>query len=287
MKDIQLRAEILIEAIPYIMQFHEKIVVIKYGGHAMVDDDLKKAFAKDLLFLKHAGIKPVVVHGGGPEINRLMKMVGKEPKFLSGLRVTDADSLELVEMVLSGKVNKEIVSNINHLGGKAIGLSGKDAGSIKAKKQETITADLGYVGDVESIDPHIIHVIVDEGYIPIISPIGLGIDGFSYNINADIVAGNIAAALGAEKYICLTDVIGIMNDIKDPSTLIHELSLEGARELLGSGVLKEGMLPKLQSCITALEGKVPKAHIIDGRTKHAILIELLTDEGIGTMIKGD
>ncbi len=287
MKDIQLRAEILIEAIPYIMQFHNKIVVIKYGGHAMVDDDLKKAFAKDLLFLKHAGIKPVVVHGGGPEINRLMKMVGKEPKFLSGLRVTDADSLELVEMVLSGKVNKEIVSNINHLGGKAIGLSGKDAGSIKAKKQETSTADLGYVGDVESIDPHIIHVIVDEGYIPIISPIGLGIDGFSYNINADIVAGNIAAALGAEKYICLTDVTGIMHDIKDPSTLIHELSLEGARELLGSSVLNGGMLPKLQSCITALEGKVPQAHIIDGRTKHAILIELLTDEGIGTMIKGD
>jgi len=292
MKDIQKRAEILIEAIPYLRKFYNKIIVIKYGGHAMVDDTLKRAFADDILFLKQAGIKPVVVHGGGPEINNLMKMVGKEPKFLSGLRQTDSETIELVEMVLSGKVNKEIVANINSLGGKAIGLSGKDAHSIKAKKYVDPPGngkdnDYGYVGDVESIDPYILHVLVNEGYVPVISPIGLGVDGCGYNINADIVAGSIAASIGAEKYICLTDVKGILRDVEDEGSIISKLSLKDAKELMASGELKGGMIPKLESCITAIEAGVPKAHIIDGRIKHAMLVELLTNEGIGTMLYGD
>lgn len=290
MKDVQKRAEILIEAIPYLMKYYNKVVVIKYGGHAMVDDDLKESFAKDILFLRQAGIKPVIVHGGGPEINKLMKKVGKVPTFLSGLRVTDEESIELVEMVLSGKINKEIVAGINHLGGKAIGLSGKDAHSIKAKKHKDASGgqeDLGYVGEVESIDPHIIHVMVKEGYIPVISPIGLGIDGYGYNINADIVAGNIAAALKAEKYICLTDVIGILERSDDESSLIAEVSLKEAIELLGKDFVSGGMIPKLESCITAVEGGVRRATILDGRIPHSILIEMLTDEGIGTMVKGD
>jgi len=292
MNDVQKRAEILIEAIPYLRKFYNKIIVIKYGGHAMVDDELKKAFADDIIFLKQAGIKPVVVHGGGPEINKLMKKVGKEPKFLSGLRQTDAETIELVEMVLSGKINKEVVAGINTLGGKAIGLSGKDAHSIKAKKYEDPSEsgegnDYGYVGDVESIDPYILHVLVNEGYVPVISPIGLGIDGFGYNINADIVAGNIAASIGAQKYICLTDIKGILKDPDDKDSLISRLSLDEARTLQGSKCLSGGMLPKLESCITAVEGGVAKAHIIDGRVKHAMLIELLTNEGIGTMVYGD
>lgn len=284
----------MIEAIPYLMRYNNKLIVIKYGGHAMVDDRLKEAFAKDLLFLRQAGIKPVVIHGGGPEINRLMKLVGKEPKFLEGLRVTDKESIELVEMVLSGKVNKEIVSTINHLGGKAIGLSGKDAHSIMARKHcdavreiEEKEVDLGFVGEVESVDPRILHLMVDEGYIPVVSPIGLGLDGCGYNINADIVAGSIAAALNAEKYICLTDVKGILTDPEDPSSLISELSVSKARELITGNKISGGMIPKVESCITAIEGHVPRAHIIDGRTIHALLIELLSDEGVGTMITGD
>jgi acetylglutamate kinase len=291
---IQERAEVLIEAIPYLMRYNNKLIVIKYGGHAMVDDRLKEAFAKDLLFLRQAGIKPVVIHGGGPEINRLMKLVGKEPKFLEGLRVTDKESIELVEMVLSGKVNKEIVSTINHLGGKAIGLSGKDAHSIMARKHcdavreiEEKEVDLGFVGEVESVDPRILHLMVDEGYIPVVSPIGLGLDGCGYNINADIVAGSIAAALNAEKYICLTDVKGILTDPEDPSSLISELSVSKARELITGNKISGGMIPKVESCITAIEGHVPRAHIIDGRTIHALLIELLSDERVGTMITGD
>ncbi|MDD4281559.1 MAG: acetylglutamate kinase [Candidatus Methanofastidiosa archaeon] len=290
MLSVQERANVLIEAIPYLMRYYNKIVVIKYGGHAMVDDTLKEAFAKDILFLKQAGIKPVIVHGGGPEINRLMKMVGKEPKFLSGLRVTDAESIELVEMVLSGKINKEIVASITHLGGKAIGLSGKDAHSIRARKHTEQTeaccevVDLGYVGEVESIDPHIINVMVNEGYVPVISPIGLGLDGCGYNINADIVAGTIAAALRAEKYICITDVVGILEKGDDPSTLISQMTLAEAKEALGKPFISGGMIPKLQSCITALEGGVQRAHILDGRIPHAILIEMLTNEGIGTMV---
>ncbi len=291
MKDVQQRAEVLIEAIPYLMKYYNKVVVIKYGGHAMVDDALKEAFAKDILFLRQAGINPVIVHGGGPEINKLMQKVGKVPTFLSGLRVTDAESIELVEMVLSGKINKEIVAGISHLGGKAIGLSGKDAHSIRAKKHQDAGcdangADLGYVGEVESIDPHIIQIMVREGYIPVISPIGLGLDGFGYNINADIVAGTIAAALKAEKYICLTDVIGILEHEGDESSLVSEVTLTEAHELLGKDFISGGMIPKLESCITAIEGGVHRAHIIDGRIPHAILIEMLTDEGIGTMIKG-
>jgi len=291
MKDIQEKAEILIEAIPYLRKFYNKIIVIKYGGHAMVDDTLKRAFADDILFLKQAGIKPVIVHGGGPEINKLMKMVGKEPKFLAGLRQTDSETIELVEMVLSGKINKEIVVSINSIGGKAIGLSGKDAHSIKAKKyvdspENGEGHDYGYVGEVESIDPHILDVLVREGYVPVISPIGLGVDGQGYNINADIVAGNIAASIGAQKYVCLTDVPGILRDMDDHDSLISKLSLTEAEELLSSGDMKGGMIPKLESCVTAIKGGVKKAHIIDGRVKHAILVELLTDEGLGTMIYG-
>lgn len=292
MKDAQEKAEVLIEAIRYLQRFYKKIVVIKYGGHAMVDDDLKEAFARDVIALQQAGIRPIIVHGGGPEINKLMKKVGKEPKFLSGLRMTDAETIELVEMVLSGKVNKEIVSAIASAGGNAIGLSGKDAGSIMAKKHclmgecgcSSDMIDLGFVGEVESIDPHILHVLADESYIPVVSPIGLGIDGQGYNINADIVAGNIAAAVGAEKYICLTDVPGILSNPPELDSLVSRLTVNEANELMEKGELTGGMIPKVESCLTALEGGVATTHIIDGRITHAILIELLTEKGIGTMI---
>jgi len=287
------KAHTLIEALPYIRTFFGKTFVIKYGGNAMISPELKKAVMLDVILLKYVGLNPVLVHGGGPEINEMMRRVGKEPEFVGGLRVTDAETMEIVQMVLVGKVNQEIVSLINQYGGKAVGLSGKDGNLIVARRRppqkvqadgETSVVDLGYVGDVESVNPEIIQILSQEGYIPVISSIGVGLDGESYNINADVVAGEIAAALKADKLIMLTDVEGIFADPSDPGSLISTLETEAARSLIAQGVISRGMIPKVEACIKAVESGVTRTHIIDGRRIHSILLEIFTDKGIGTMV---
>jgi acetylglutamate kinase len=280
------RAELLLEALPYIREFRGKTVVIKYGGSAMEEADLKEAFALDVILLKFVGINPVIVHGGGPQIGALMKRLGKEPRFVGGMRVTDAETIDIVEMVLVGKINTEIVGLINHHGGKAVGLSGKDASLLGAKRRvhkgprgEAI--DIGLVGEVISVNPEPIRLLEDNGYTPVIAPLGMGEAGETYNINADLAAGEIAAAVGAEKLIHLTDVAGIKDGA---GSLISTLSREGAGRLMREGVIDGGMLPKVESALRALEGGTAKAHIIDGRVPHAILLELFTHEGVGTEI---
>lgn len=275
------KADILIEALKYIRQFYGKTMVIKYGGNAMIDESLKEKVILDIVLMKYVGMNPVVVHGGGPEISEVMEKMGKKPEFVKGLRVTDAETMEIVEMVL-GKINKEITSLINQHGAKAVGLSGKDANLITAVKCKS-EVDIGFVGDVSSIDPTIINVLDREGFIPVISSIGV-CDGQTYNINADLVAGEIAAALKAEKLIMLTDVRGIMRDPKDESTLISTIRVSEIDSLTKEGVISGGMLPKVQACITALNGGVKKTHIIDGRISHSLLLEIFTDSGIGTQI---
>lgn len=280
------RAEILLEALPYIREFRGKTVVIKYGGAAMEQADLKEPFALDVILLRLVGINPVIVHGGGPQIGALMKRLGKEPRFLGGMRVTDEETMEIVEMVLVGRINKEIVALINHHGGRAVGLSGKDANLIRARRRLHRTAegeavDLGLVGEVEAVNPEPIRLLEEHGFIPVIAPVGVGAGGETYNINADLVAGEVAAALGAEKLIHLTDVPGI----RDASgRLISTLARKDAVGLVEAGVIEGGMLPKVESALRALEGGTAKAHIIDGRVPHAILLELFTREGIGTEI---
>lgn len=287
------KAHTLIEALPYIRTFFGKTFVIKYGGNAMVSPELKKAVMLDVILLKYVGLNPVLVHGGGPEINDMMRRLGKQPEFAGGLRVTDAETMEIVQMVLVGKVNQEIISLINQYGGKAVGLSGKDGNLIVARRRPPQTVqtdgastlvDLGFVGDVESINPEIIQILSKEGYIPVISSIGVGLDGESYNINADVVAGEIAAALKADKLIMLTDVEGIFADPSDPSTLISTLEIEAARSLIEQGVINKGMIPKVEACIKAVESGVSRTHIVDGRRLHSILLEIFTDKGIGTMV---
>jgi len=280
------RAEILMEALPYIREFRGKTVVIKYGGSAMEQGDLKRSFALDVILLRFVGIDPVIVHGGGPQIGALMKRLGKEPQFVGGMRVTDAETVEIVEMVLVGKINKEIVGLINHHGGKAVGLSGKDGSLIRARRRlhrmpsgEEI--DIGLVGEVEHVNPEAIRLLEDHGFIPVIAPVGVGASGETYNINADLVAGELAAALGAEKLIHLTDVQGILGD---DGGLITTLSRKEAERLVEESVIDGGMLPKVESSLRALRGGTAKAHIIDGRVPHAILLELFTHEGIGTEI---
>lgn len=275
------KANVLIEALKYIKQFYGKTMVIKYGGNAMTDESLKEKVILDIVLMKYVGMNPVVVHGGGPEISEVMEKMGKKPEFVKGLRVTDAETMEIVEMVL-GKINKEITSLINQHGAKAVGLSGKDAGLITAVKCKS-DVDIGFVGDVSSIDPTIINVLDREGFIPVISSIGV-CDGQTYNINADLVAGEIAAALKAEKLIMLTDVRGIMRDPKDESTLISTIRISEIDSLTKEGVITGGMLPKVQACIIALNGGVKKTHIIDGRIIHSLLLEIFTDSGIGTQI---
>jgi acetylglutamate kinase len=280
------RAEILMEALPYIREFRGKTVVIKYGGAAMERSELKEPFALDVILLKFVGINPVIVHGGGPQIGALMKRLGKEPKFVGGMRVTDAETVEIVEMVLVGKINKEIVGLINHHGGRAVGLSGKDANLIRAHRRLHKTPggeeiDIGLVGEVDSVNAEPIRLLEEHGYVPVIAPVGVGRDGETYNINADIVAGEVAAALGAEKLIHLTDVQGILDGAK---TFLSTLSRGDAERLMGAGVIDGGMLPKVESSLRALKGGTAKAHIIDGRVPHAILLELFTREGIGTEI---
>lgn len=280
------KAEILMEALPYIREFAGKTLVIKYGGAAMENPALKEGFALDVILLRYVGMSPVIVHGGGPQIGSMMKRLGKEPRFVSGMRVTDEETVEIVEMVLVGRINKEIVGLINLHGGKAVGLSGKDGKLILARKMLQRTpdgeaVDIGLVGEVEEVNPAIIDLIVTSGFIPVIAPVGVGASGETYNINADLVAGEVAAALRAEKLIHLTDVEGIVGE---GGRLISTLSQKEARRLMEAGVIEGGMLPKVASSLTALAGGTAKAHIIDGRVSHALLLEIFTKEGIGTEI---
>jgi len=285
------RADILLEALPYIRRFYNKTIVIKYGGHAMVDQDLKDKFARDVVMMKYIGINPVVVHGGGPQIGSFLKKLGKESKFIQGMRVTDAETMNIVEMVLVGMVNKEIVGLINRHGGNAVGLSGKDGNLVeaekyyltdeKAKNTPSEIIDIGLVGKVKAVNTDLIVSVAQNGFIPVIAPTGIGASGETYNINADIVAGEVAAALKAEKLLLLTDVAGVLDVDKN---LINTMTNQEALKLIEEGIVEGGMFPKVKCCLKALRGGVQKAHIVDGRLKHAILLEIFTDRGIGTEI---
>jgi acetylglutamate kinase len=286
------KAEILVDALPYIQEFYGTTVVIKYGGNAMINDALKENVMRDVALMKFVGIRPILVHGGGPEITGFLKKVGKESTFVSGLRVTDEETVEIAEMVLDGKLNSEIVGLLNLRGVRAVGLSGKDAGLIKAQKKlatvyENDTAhqvDIGYVGEVTEIDTGLITALLNQGYVPVIAPIGMGEHGESYNINADYVAAEIAGALHAEKMLLLTDVEGVYKDFADKGSLISQLCMDEAREYIRSGVIEGGMIPKVEACLRALETGAHKAHIIDGRLAHSIILEIFTSRGIGTMV---
>jgi acetylglutamate kinase len=285
------KAKVLIEALPYIRRFYDKTLVIKYGGSTMEEEGMKRSFALDVVLLKYIGLNPVVVHGGGPQIGEMLAKIGKKSQFVEGMRVTDRETMDVVEMVLVGKVNKEIVALINQQGGKAVGLSGKDGHLItarrlkltksggKGKKPEVI--DIGMVGEVKAINPGVIEALDKQNFIPVIAPVGVGEDGETYNINADLVAGKIAAALKAEKLILLTDVEGVMDE---KHRLIPALDVTQVKRLVSRKIISSGMIPKVNCCLGALEGGVAKTHIIDGRLEHALLLEIFTDVGIGTQI---
>lgn len=280
------RAKVLTEALPYIRMFSGRRIVIKYGGHAMTDPELKMGFAKDISLLSYVGVKPIIVHGGGPQIGELLSKIGKESKFIHGLRVTDEETMDYVEMVLVAKVNKDIVSLINHAGAKAVGLSGRDGRLIVAKKARPAKladkdVDLGLVGEVERIEPGVITSLENMGYIPVIAPVGAGPDEKPYNINADSAAGALCAYLGAEKFILLTDVPGVVGK---EGEIVSSLTEDQAESLIKTGHISGGMIPKVRCCISALAGGTPKAHIVDGRTPHAVLLEILTESGVGTEI---
>jgi len=285
------RASMLVEALPYLQRFADQTIVIKYGGNAMVEESLKESFAKDITLLKQVGINPVVVHGGGPQIGNVLKKFGKQAEFIDGMRVTDDETMDIVEMVLAGKVNKEIVANINRAGGKAVGLSGKDGGLICARKMKVTKnspeldvpeiIDLGHVGQVHKINTEVLNVLEDDKFVPVIAPVGFHKDeAQSYNINADLVAGAIAQALGAAKLILLTDVVGVLDEDKN---LQSKFTTDEARIWIDKGIIAGGMIPKVNCCLDAVENNVGKAHIIDGRVPHAILLEMFTDEGVGTV----
>jgi acetylglutamate kinase len=286
-------AHVLSEALPYIQRYRGKTIVIKYGGNAMVDDGLKQGFARDLVLLKLVGINPVVVHGGGPQIGHLLERLGKDTRFVQGMRVTDTETMDVVEMVLGGLVNKEIVNLINQQGGSAVGLTGKDGDLIRARKlfleqsapefEAPEIIDLGHVGEVESIDVSVVDMLLHGDFIPVIAPIGVGADGYSYNINADLVAGKVAEVLGAEKLMLLTNTSGLLDADQQ---LITELDAGSVRGLVESGVIQGGMLPKVRCALDAVQAGVAMAHIIDGRVEHAIMLDLFTDEGVGTLIRG-
>lgn len=283
--DLTTHASVLIEALPYLREFYGKTIVVKYGGNAMIDETLKSQVMQDISLLHYVGIRPILVHGGGPEISALMKQMGHEPTFVGGLRVTDAATMEIVEMVLAGKTNKGIVALLNKQGAKAVGLSGKDANLIIALKMESAKGDLGFVGDIAQVNPGILNLLVSEGYVPVISSVAIGPDGESYNVNADHVAGHIAAAVGAAKLVMLTDVEGLYADFSDKSSLISEMDIAQAEAMIKTGAAEKGMIPKLEACITALEAGVNRAHLIDGRVPHALLVEIFTNTGIGTMVR--
>ena len=278
------RAEVLTQALPYIKQYNNKIVVIKYGGNAMINEQLKKQVIEDIVLLRLIGVKVVLVHGGGPEINDLMDRLGKKPEFIDGLRVTDKETVDIVQMVLAGKVNKSLVNMLELNGGRAIGLSGMDGRLIEAKQKDQ---KLGYVGEVTKIHIKPVTDLLDMGYIPVISTIGRDRDGNIYNINGDTAAARIAGALEAERLIMMTDIAGILKDKDDPSTLIPKITPEEAEKLYASGIVSGGMIPKVQCCVDALKHGVKNVVIMDGRVPHSILLELLTDEGAGTMVTGE
>lgn len=283
MKQIMEKAEVLIEALPYIQKFNRRIIVVKYGGSAMANPELQRNVIKDVTLLKLVGFKPIIVHGGGKEISRWVGKVGKEAKFINGLRVTDAETMEIAEMVLS-KVNKQLVTMVEELGVKAVGISGKDGGLLHVDKKYAGGEDIGFVGDVKKVDPQILFDLLDHDFLPIIAPIGLGDEFESYNINADDAACAIARAVHAEKLAFLTDIEGVYKDPKDPKTLISELRVEEARKLMEDGYIGGGMLPKLNNCIDAIENGVSRVHILDGRIAHCLLLEIFTNKGIGTAI---
>ena len=280
------KAEVLIEALPYIQRFNRKIIVVKYGGSAMVDEELKARVIQDVTLLKLVGFKPIIVHGGGKEISKWVGKVGMEPHFINGLRVTDADTMELAEMVL-GKVNKSLVQLVESLGVRAIGISGKDGGLLKVDKKYADGEDIGFVGDVKEVNADIIFDLLEKDFLPIIAPIGLDDDFNTYNINADDAACAIAKAINAEKLAFLTDIEGVYKDPKDPSTLISELNVSEGKKLMEDGFIGGGMLPKLHNCIDAIENGVSRVHILDGRIPHCLLLEIFTNKGIGTAIKND
>lgn len=285
-------ASVLSEAMPYLQNLSNKTIVIKFGGNAMVDENLKNSFARDIVLLKQVGVNPVIVHGGGPQIGHLLEKIGKESEFINGMRVTDSETMDVVEMVLGGLVNKSIVNLINHNGGRAVGLTGKDGGLIRAKKMQaersapeleaTEIIDLGHVGEVTSIDPSLVNMLDSGNFIPVIAPIGVGVDAVSYNINADLVAGKMASVLGAEKLLLLTNTVGVMD--KNDNVLTG-LKVADVDKLKNDGTIHGGMLPKIGCALDAVKSGVKTAHIIDGRVEHAVLLELLTDEGVGTLIK--
>ncbi|SEN20182.1 acetylglutamate kinase [Nitrosomonas marina] len=283
------KAKILAEALPYIQRFHGKTIVIKYGGNAMVEENLKQGFARDVVLLKLVGMNPVIIHGGGPQIDLMLKRVGKQGEFIQGMRVTDAETMDVVEMVLGGSVNKDIVNLINRHGGKAVGLTGKDGAFIRAKKMLVKDRDkigewisIGQVGEIESVDPSLITLLDSQDFIPVIAPIGVGENGESYNINADLVAGKLAEILRAEKLILLTNTPGVLDK---NGQLLTGLSAQRVDELFADGTISGGMLPKIGSALDAVKKGVKSCHIIDGRVEHALLLEILTDQGVGTLIR--
>ena len=277
------KANVLIEALPYIQRFNRKIIVIKYGGSAMVDEELKKKVIEDVTLLKLVGFKPIIVHGGGKEISKWVGKIGMEPKFINGLRVTDKDTMEVVEMVL-GKVNKSLVQIVEELGVRAIGLSGKDGGLLKVEKKYSNGEDIGFVGDVKEVNADILYDLLEKDFLPIICPIGLDDEYNTYNINADDAACAIARAVKAEKLAFLTDIEGVYKNPEDPNTLISELTVSEAKKLISDGYIRGGMLPKLNNCIEAIENGVSRVHILDGRIPHCVLLEIFTNKGIGTAI---
>ena len=285
-EEVLKKAEVLIEALPYIQRFNRKIIVVKYGGSAMSNEELQKNVIKDVTLLKLVGFKPIIVHGGGKEISRWVGKVGKEAKFVNGLRVTDEETMEIAEMVLN-KVNKSLVSMVQELGVKAVGISGKDGGLLKVDKKLSDGQDIGYVGEVKEVNPKILYDLLENDYLPIVCPIGLDDNYDTYNINADDAACAIARAVSAEKLAFLTDIEGVYKDPSDKSTLISELSVSEARELITDGYIGGGMLPKLNNCIDAIENGVSRVHILDGRIAHCLLLEIFTNKGIGTAILGD
>ena len=275
------KAAVLVEALPYIRRFYEKTIVVKYGGHAMTDDALRASFAVDVVFLKYVGLRPVIVHGGGPQIGAIQEKLGLESTFVDGLRVTNDATMEVVEMVLGGRVNGEIVELVNRGGGRAVGLTGNDGGMLTVRRKLKEGQDIGRVGEIVQVDPAAIMAVANAGFVPVIAPIGVDAEGLRYNVNADEAAGAIARALQAEKLVLLTDVEGVKDATGE---LLHRLSVETARKLLAEGSIREGMIPKVECCIDALSDGVSRTHIIDGRIVHAILLEVFTDGGVGTLL---
>jgi acetylglutamate kinase len=281
MKDLIEKAEVLIEALPYIRRFFDKTIVIKYGGSAMREEALRGSFALDVVLLKYIGLRPVIVHGGGPQIGRILERLGKTSRFVGGLRVTDDETMDVVEMVLGGKVNREIVALVQRAGGRAVGLTGSDGDMIRVVRRRVDGEDVGRVGRVVGVDPAPIAAVADAGFVPVIAPVGVDESGVTHNVNADEAAGAIARALGAEKLILLTDVEGVKDG---QGRMIHSLTIAEARKLIAEGAIRDGMIPKVECCIAALESGVQRTHVVDGRMLHAILLEMFTDTGVGTLI---